>query len=92
MEKTKKCPYCGEEIHIEAQKCKHCGEWLDEENTTVNESLFNKGIECGNVEVVEAEKPFVEKESQGQVHRPERVNQGTCPYAPFPLAKIRFFI
>ena len=70
------------EIHIEAQKCKHCGEWLDEENTTVNESLFNKGIECGNLEVVEAEKPFGEKESQGQIHRPERVNQGTCPYDP----------
>ena len=69
-------------IHIEAQKCKHCGEQLDEENTIVNESLFNKGIECGNLEVVEAEKPFVEKESQGQVHRPERVNQGTCPYDP----------
>ena len=32
MEQTKKCPYCGEEIRIEAQKCKHCGEWLDQDN------------------------------------------------------------
>ncbi len=24
----KQCPYCGEEIHAEAQKCKHCNEWL----------------------------------------------------------------
>lgn len=26
---TKRCPYCGEEININAKKCKHCKEWRD---------------------------------------------------------------
>ena len=28
---TKKCPYCGEEININAKKCKHCKEFLPED-------------------------------------------------------------
>lgn len=32
MEKTKNCPYCGEEIPVDAVKCSHCKEWLDDGN------------------------------------------------------------
>lgn len=31
-DKTKVCPYCSEEININAIKCKHCGEWMNSNN------------------------------------------------------------
>jgi hypothetical protein len=29
MEEARRCPYCDEEINLNAKKCKHCGEFLD---------------------------------------------------------------
>ncbi|MBE6287232.1 MAG: DUF805 domain-containing protein [Mediterranea massiliensis] len=45
MERTKKCPYCGEEVLTEALKCKHCGEWLNKEVTSSD--LQQKGRSSG---------------------------------------------
>lgn len=40
--KTKKCPFCAEEVKFEAIKCKHCGESLVEKSITENRTKKNQ--------------------------------------------------
>ncbi len=41
-QKTKNCPYCGEEILAVADKCKHCGEMIPGEKVSLNKKSSNK--------------------------------------------------
>lgn len=41
----KKCPFCAEEIKIDAKKCRFCWEWFKENNV----SKFNKTIDKNNI-------------------------------------------
>ena len=36
-EESKICPYCCEEIKIEARKCKHCNSYLDEKGASLED-------------------------------------------------------
>jgi hypothetical protein len=38
--KTKKCPYCAEEVPAEAVKCKYCGEWLVKSQYSNGQALW----------------------------------------------------
>lgn len=44
VSKTKKCPWCAEEILTEAKKCKHCGEFPNGDG--VNQRVTEIGWHC----------------------------------------------
>ena len=46
MNETKSCPYCGEEILIDAKKCKHCGKWLEQKCPQCGEWVKAEAKKC----------------------------------------------
>lgn len=57
MEKTKRCPYCGEEIMATAKKCRHCNEWLVKEampaaTTGKKEKKDDDDLSAGSIALV----------------------------------------
>ena len=57
MKKTKRCPYCGEEILAIAKKCKHCGEWLEEKSPQIPSLTSDTELK---------EKPAIENIASGE--------------------------
>ena len=42
LDETKFCPFCNEEIPIQAVKCMHCAKWIDMEDKKVEDPLARK--------------------------------------------------
>ncbi|MCG3180499.1 MAG: hypothetical protein BIFFINMI_02861 [Phycisphaerae bacterium] len=38
------CPYCGGEVHEDAQRCPHCGNWIIDDNRPAECGRASRGV------------------------------------------------
>lgn len=55
---SKKCPFCAEQIKVDAIKCKHCGEMLDADNSSAGpEQMPSLGKKAGKRFITKSSAP-----------------------------------